>query len=862
MSSSLLGTSTFNSVVDPSTIPDEESSLSLQSRTTSSNEPTIRSEMTRTNPQREQEGGLSSYVAPENSTGRKLSAFENTLSISKLRFDKLEFYGRQEEKKVLQESIKRITTPIRKADGDGDDSSVGRNEMVLISGISGCGKTTLANHVAKSVKRANGMFVHGKCDMNSTGGPYSSIKAACLQICGELLHLKNSDNPRFSEIQSEITEVLGAELKQLIGLLPELQDVVGEKAPSEDLSFTLGSPDTKGLTEASELCLHQVFRRFMQIISSRFSPFVMVLDDFQRADNASLKLMHSVISDPDNRSGLVLVVTYRSDEVDETHILSDFIEGVKMIAEKESSGLASVKEIKLENFTVDDLVQILLILLNMDDREAIASLAEICHKRTLGNMFYFSCFLMTLKEENLLQFSVSSYKWVWDEKTILSATAAAGNVVDLIRNRLMELTKAVQKRLSFAACLGSSFDTETEGVVWEQISKVLTNTGDTDGWLEVSEKNGILERITEKEYRWPHDQVQEAVLSLLSEEDLPGFQNLVGEALLHGLPDSKREASLFTIVDLLNAGNLSPRKVPRLEMAELHKLAVDKAYRQVALDSMSQYAKIGVEYLPVDAWQTHYHLTLELHSRGAEAANLLGEKELLRMHAGEVLKQKDRPLADKLRAYNAMIDSLGREQDSAAISEALEMLLDLLSKLGCKFPKGKFSQLCSTVKSLVKVKRKVKTLKEKDIVAMTQMAESSNQLFAMALMQSHMNIIFLSSPDLLGLWFLRFAELTLEYGICEYSPAAFAQLGHLFLIMNDFTTAMKCGGFAEKLVKSFDSKTSRNALAVYQIYGFSLAFKRPYHQLMPALLDGYRDGLAVGDQNSIGSVGTTCGRRF
>jgi predicted ATPase len=532
--------------------------------------------------------------------------------------------------------------------------------------------------------------------------------------------------------------------------------------------------------------------------------------------------------------------------VDDSHSLFDFIEESKAIAAKGALGLSCVSEVKLENFVVDDLKQMLMVLLDRDDDVAVVRLAEICYKRTHGNMFYFKSFLQALKEHGLLQFTVSSCRWHWDEEAILASTAVTGNVVDLMRRRLLELPEGVQKQLSIASCLGSSFDTSTVGIVWNTIVKARTDLdSSTDDWLETSEKHGILERVSETEYRWAHDQVQEGALSLIPEEELPNFQIMIGKALLDGLSEGKREANLFIIVDLLNSGDLDLVSVSKLEMAELHRSAATKAYRQVAVEATSHYARVGVEYLPEDAWISHYELTLELHLRGAEAASLLQEKDLLKNYAEAIFEQKDRPLTDKLPAYKAMIDNIGQEKEAEPLIEAKKMLFGLLAQLGCKFPNGKIGELLATVKLLLKTKRKLKRLKLENVGSLPRMKEP-DKLRMMEIMTNHMPVVFIIAPDTLGLWFLKFAELTLEYGLCIYSSSAFAQLGILFLILNDFDTAIKCGYIAEKLTLIFDSK-SVNLNTLYQINGFSLAYKRPYHKLRSALIAGYRDSLALGD---------------
>ena len=77
------------------------------------------------------------------------------LSITKLQFDKLGFYGREREVNEIQDVLTRVF---------GDESKKNR-ELILISGQSGTGKTSLAKELERPVIRANGFYISGKFDL-------------------------------------------------------------------------------------------------------------------------------------------------------------------------------------------------------------------------------------------------------------------------------------------------------------------------------------------------------------------------------------------------------------------------------------------------------------------------------------------------------------------------------------------------------------------------------------------------------------------------------------------------------------------------------------------------------------------------
>ena len=764
--------------------------------------------------------GLSEYLAPERSSSQKSKKIESQFTISQLRFEKLDIFGREEEKKALKAIVKRtlideehhMCEPLK------------GNELIVIKGISGVGKSTLANYIARLTKRAKGLFVQGKFDivgikeasknvsselqaMKSEdrlrssrlltemrtalkGEPYSAIKAACLKICGELLYLKNADRVRSSKIIQQMTESLGDDLGLIADFIPEFSEIYAD----EDVEIV--PHESSPTNEGSKIKLHVAFRKFLRVVTANFAPLVMLLDDVHRADQSSLDLIKFLLADEES-SGFILVGTYRSNEVDELHPLTDVLDSAKTL-EKSTEDVLRVTEFQLENFSEEEVKEVLKIVLNMDDSPDMDNLASICHKRTLGNMFHLNCFIRTLKEEKLLQYSFGLGKWQWDEDKIVASTVSTGNVVDLVRNRLLSMPAAAQNRLSIAACLGSAFDVEAEEVVWNSLQDCYFKKSDAGEWLFQSEESGILEDLGNNRYRWCHDQVQEAALALIPSDELSRFQTQIGRALLSDLPAAKRETYLFAIVDLLNVGESGLSGALRLELAELNRKAAQKASDQVAVGSMYHYASVGIRNLPPDAWQKHYKLALDLYSFGAEASDLLEEKASLATFSGEVLKQKHAPISDRLRAYKAIMNMRCRENAQSSLEEGMERAFEALSELGCTFPRKKFGQVVSTVKMLLKLKRQVNSLTEREIME-DKKSIDPDELLIMDILTFSMDLLFVAAPDLLGMWILKFAQLNLKNGISKYSQSAFAQMGIIFSAMDDWETAEKCGLIAEKV---------------------------------------------------------------
>lgn len=639
------------------------------------------------------------------------------LPVTTLRFDSLGLVGREEEKAVLERRLNIVAAKTI------DESQKGNRELVLISGEAGTGKTALALTLTKSIKRMDGLFVKGKFDLYLRDEPYAGITSVCRGICGRILQMRNGEKTHgtsFENIRQELIDTLGSENLQLLNsIVPELGEIVGDE-------LFINTIRKKQTNEESKARLNYAFRTLFQVVARRFAPLVILLDDLQWSDAATLDLLQVLITDSENPS-LYLIGIYRSNEADGAHVLSQVIDDLKDEANQADFTLT---EIVIGNLTMPQTHQIIMELLSIDDETTTLELANICYKRTYGNPFSLRIFLEMLRVEGLLHFSIGEFKWRWDEAIIVSETAATANVVDLMRQKIEKLPPRVCDRLPVAACLGFSFEPATLNAMWGTICRQRGNveehenesiSADSKDWLLLVEEEGILER--EKDgvsYRWVHDKVQEAAMSLLSPDALASLKSQVGRILVSELDDEDLDAYIFTVVNLLHEGASPTKESERIELASLSLRASRKAYNLSAFVSAGKFATIGVEVLPaMNRWTTHYELSLDLYSTSAEVAGYLGNTETMKKCHNEVLAQEDRPMSDKLRVYRAMISymagALGKPHD------AIELLLKILAEYGIRFPKRKSSRLILTISGALKAKRKISSLRLEDIAVMPTM---------------------------------------------------------------------------------------------------------------------------------------------
>jgi predicted ATPase len=332
------------------------------------------------------------------------------LTINKLRFDESHLYGRGDDIKTLQNIFEK--------------SKVSR-QLLLLRGEAGTGKSALSAQLKSTVRRSGGIYVTGKFDYQQQETPLFGISMACQDLCRTILSLRRDDSfgssgssrkwpftPSFEEVQSKLRSEIGAETQVLATLTPLILDILGEDHAVDNETFDF---------EKSKRSFHSAFRRWIRAVGS-FGPLVVVLDDLQLADIASLELIQSMLADKDN-PGLMVICTYRTEEVDAKHPL---LETIRRIEENANEG-AGITAIDVENLSIEHLNSMFRDVLNLHGDTAYG-LASCVHRKTMGNAFFAIQLLKSLSERGLLTYNLGSSSWTWDIKSIRRVVVATENV--------------------------------------------------------------------------------------------------------------------------------------------------------------------------------------------------------------------------------------------------------------------------------------------------------------------------------------------------------------------------------------------------------------------------------------------------
>ena len=494
-------------------------------------------------------------------------------------------YGRSREVEILVESFDRVV------EGGGP-------ELVLVSGYSGIGKSSIVNELHKMLVPPRGLFASGKFDQYKRDIPYATLAQAFQNLIGRLLAQSEAG---LAPWRDALREALGPNARLMIDLVPELELIIGEQPPAPELP----PPD-------AQRRFQHVLRRFIGVFARPDHPLALFLDDLQWLDAATLDVLRSLLTERD-APHLMLVGAYRSNEVDSSHPLVRTIEGVR------DAG-AVVREIVVAPLTGEDLTRLVADALRCDTARA-APLARLVQEKTAGNPFFAIQFLHSLAEESLLTFDHDRMEWSWDLGR-LRAAGSTDNVVDLMVAKLSRLPPQTRRALQQLASLGNTARRQL-------LSLVLDTPGDqVEAALWEASRLELVERVGDG-YRFTHDRIREAAYSSIPEHARPEMHLRIGRLLVKDAPAEKLEESIFEIVNQLNRGaELITSRSEREQLASLNLIAGRRARASTAYESALKYFVAGEALLPEDSWQRLHELSFALRLHRAECEHLTGNLAL------------------------------------------------------------------------------------------------------------------------------------------------------------------------------------------------------------------------------------------
>jgi len=667
-------------------------------------------------------------------------------------------YGRVEEVKIIKELYHNVVQTNQK-------------ELLNISGYSGIGKTTLIQQIYKSIKIDDGYLLKGKFEQYKNEIPYYGLNEALGEFINYILL---EDENKINSFKQKIKETLGENVKLMAEIIPELNYIIDSR-----MEVTTLSP------QESQNRFNLTFLNFVKLICDFEGSIVLCLDDMQWADLATIKMIDNIMND-NNINNILIILSYRSNEVKKTHPLFLMIEDLNSKKIRNTA-------IKLKPLLSSDINGMLSETLNISNDE-VSELSKLIKEKTNGNPFFTKEFIYSLYDEEMLYFDNDTFKWNWDLKKIKERNIT-DNVVDLILKKISYLSEETVEVLKFASCL-SKIQTEKMSRILQLseniIKKAIHEAIEMGILLPILSKND-----TTRQYKFTHDKVTEALNFLMSDEEKETSHLKIGYFVIEHVDETKIENRLFNITDHLNKGlNQITNEKHKKELAQYNYDAAYKAKESNAYENSIKYLNNILLILSdkKDSWKDEYDFFLSVYTLLSEVYYLnLDFKKAKDCYTLVVKNAKNNN--DKIEISQIQIYSLIAQN---SMNEALELGLEIVEKFGINLPEEDdlfeyYPRLFSTYENEL-IEDFIKLPKIKDV----------NTLHIIDILNAIMSPAYLCSPVTYPKICYVAVKLSLENGICAASANVFSV--HALLLC----------GFFDKFEQGYEfSKLSQDIVEIF-----------------------------------------------
>ncbi len=706
-------------------------------------------------------------------------------------------------------------------------TSLGQTELMLISGYSGIGKSALVQELYKFITQKCGYFITGKFDQLHRDIPYQALVAAFQELVRQLL---TETEPQLQQWREKVLAALGVNGQIIIDVIPEVELIIGIQPAVPEL------PPTEAQNR-----FNLVFQNFIQVFCQKEHPLVIFLDDLQWTDSATLQLLQLIMTNA-NTQYLFVIGAYRDNEVSASH------PAMLTLSEMKKQGVI-VNHLSLSPLNLNQVNEFIADTLKTECIHT-QRLAELVWEKTQGNPFFIKEFLKSLYAEQFLKFDTNAGAWSWNVEQIITRSIT-DNVVELMTEKIQQLSESGQKALQLAACIGNQFDLKTLSVINEKSQKETANelwdamqaglilpVGDDYKFIQ-TDRDANEFKIT---YKFSHDRIQQAAYFLIPSNDKQAVHWKVGQLLLQNTPQQVLQQRIFDIVNQLNFSiEAIDVQLERDKLAQLNLIAGKKAKASAAWEPAWNYLRIGRNCLNADSWMCQYDLTLALYVEAAEVASSCGNFEEMEKLASLVLQQAT-SLLDKVKVYEVKIQAYTAQNNPL---EAIETALSLLKMLGTRFPK-KPNKIDILLK-LVRTKLSLTGKRIEDLIKLPDMTDPY-KLAAMQILSDVSAAAYFAIPELFPLIVFEQVNLSLKYGNTAISSYAYATYGLILSgeVVGDVESGYQFGQLALKLLDKFNAKELKTR-TVFIVNLFIKHWKEHLKETLTPLRDAYLIGLETGD---------------
>ena len=729
-------------------------------------------------------------------------------------------YGRESELNLLKT---RLTA-----------SDQNRLRMLLISGYSGIGKTSIVNEISKRIIEKDGHYVSGKFDKLEKNNPYSALKTAISDLIKTII----LENETLDEWKIRLQQALDSNGIIIARLIPELEQIIGKQ------------PEIQNLSPAEEKARFQmVFHDFLNALTSDGRELAIFFDDLQWSDISFIDLMKHLLMSS-TLGNILIIGAYRDNEVDENHPLIMMLEEAKQ--ELDPSDV--IYTLHLDALHKEDVNNMLSDTLRYEPKKT-KKLSDIVYKKTKGNPFFTRELMRSLYNSGSIWFDENSQNWKWELEEIDSAKISE-NVVEFLVNELKDLDAHVVATLKSASCIGNQFNLKLLYLIADDISDItegIQTAINRELIIPVSANYKIMHIPREEflksdihiAFKFNHDRIQQSVYSLLSEDEKEIIHKKIGDVILN--QKKKQGEAGYNTYEITNHLNIAKKliaaKEDRIRLSDLNYISGKSAKECSSFIIAKNYFETCLQLLDDAEWKEFpdrfFDASLEYIESGFWAGNIDGAMEMC-----DGLNAKTENIIQKARvhALKAVIIDMKAEKREMIIEEITKGL----KLFDIELPTDEKDLDERINEGIGAMLRHLESIRPKDLVTLPEMTDPYKTM-AMNLLFQVVPAAFQSSPPLYTYIQLTMFDMSIQYGVTEFSCKNFVECGIILgPILKNYSLGYEYSKASFDLLQRFNTHSIKKS-AYFVFAAFISHWKAHYSESLEYFDMSIKSSLATGD---------------
>jgi predicted ATPase/serine phosphatase RsbU (regulator of sigma subunit) len=611
-------------------------------------------------------------------------------------------------------------------------------EMVLVTGSSGVGKSTLIKELDRYTARFTSYFISGNADRFHKNTPYYCIRTVLTDLVSQILTESSSQIEKWKK---SLLSELDDNAPLLAEFAPEFVQIIGQQKRVE-------------LTEIErEIHYRIMLQRLFSAIATQEHPVVIVIENIHWIDMAALNFIHLIMISRTHKNTMI-VGSSRKKDLTDSHPL------MVMIKDINQQGRRIVQQIDLQELSVDEVNKVVADSLKTESNRTL-ELAQEIFSKTGGNPFFVRELLTTLYDDGVFQFDHEHGHWTWNH-VLVKEKHFTKNIIDHMADKIEMLDNKFKEPLIFASCIGISFSIEVLSEICRKSPEYILDAMDHAINEGLITHDGV-------SYRFTHERVKQAANIFLTEDQKQVIHRQIGHFLLEN-KSNDFDQYFFDIVNHMNyAIPLVVDPDEKLFLAELNREAGKRAKEAAAYTNSYRYFQTGVKLLDQTDWDIHYNLIFALHKGAVQAALLSGESSLIDTYVDRVMSNSQN-VVHKAEMIDMKIHAYVSQN---RLTEAVNNALMVLSILDIQIPKNSNRQLLQ--RHFLSFRKKIPSSLPK-ILNYKLMSDEMIQTVS-KILAGISATVFHVRPEVYPLFILKHLDITIAYGNSVYAPQLYAEYG-------------------------------------------------------------------------------------